>query len=411
MSQIAPASLRALGLAVSGGGDSMALMRLAQGWAGPRGVQLAVATVDHGLRAEAAAEAALVAKRAAALGLPHQILRWQGWSGSGNLQDAARQARKRLLSGWARAGRLDAVVLGHTLDDQAETLLMRLARGSGVEGLAAMAPCDQSHGMLWLRPMLGVPRAALRDYLRALSEYWVEDPSNHDTGFDRIKARQALAHLAPLGLGAARLAETADRMQQARDSLDYLAAQSAASGLRREHGDYLFDAAFLDALPTDTRNRLVARVLCVISGSGYRPRLRALMDALHARRTTLHGCLMTRNATTLRITREYNAVASCRTPVGEQWDGRWRLTPPPDASGAIETAQMQIRALGPDGLRHCGPKDDRLLPRASLLASPALWHDDTLIAAPLAGLARGWRAQPCEDWPFSPPAAIPAARL
>lgn len=411
MSQIAPASLRALGLAVSGGGDSMALLRLAQGWADPRGVRLCVATVDHGLRAQAAAEAALVAQRAAALGLPHKTLRWQGWSGHGNLQDAARQARKQLLSDWAQAGGLGAVALGHTQDDQAETLLMRLARGSGVEGLAAMAPCDQSHGMLWLRPLMGVPREALRDYLRGLSEHWIEDPSNQDTGFDRIKARQALAHLAPLGLGTARLAETAARMQQARDSLDYLAAQSAAACLRREYGDYLFDTDVLDALPADTRNRLVAGVLCAISGNAYRPRLRALQAALEARRATLHGCLMTRNASTLRITREYNAVAECRAPTGDLWDRRWRLTPPDDTPEAAATAGLQIRALGPDGMRQCGTQENRLLPHASLLASPALWQDDALIAAPLAGLGHGWRAQPCEDWPFSPLPATPAARL
>ena len=142
-----------LGVAVSGGGDSVALLLMLATVA--RGRPLAAVTVDHGLRPESGDEAAAVEALCAARGIPHATLRWNGWDGAGNLQDRARQARRTLIGAWARANGIGAVALGHTLDDQAETFLMRLARGSGVDGLSGMAPATRAEGVLWLRPLLG----------------------------------------------------------------------------------------------------------------------------------------------------------------------------------------------------------------------------------------------------------------
>lgn len=394
----AAAPIRQLGVAVSGGGDSMALLRLAHSWACQRDMTLHIATVDHGLRAQSAQEAAMVGRCAARLGLSHQTLDWRGWDGHGNLQDMARQARKHLLSGWAQQQSLDAVALGHTRADQAETLLMRLARGSGVEGLAAMPARDIAHGTTWLRPLLDMGRARLRDYLRALSEDWVDDPSNLDTSFDRVKARQALDLLAPLGLDMERLARTAERMRAATQSLDFLTDTLAAQILRVDHGDFIFDAGALDALPQDTRTRLVARALQAISGNPYRPRLDALTTALrNPSRTTLHGCMLARTKGQLRITREYNAVARTRAPLGSAWDGRWHLHHP---APLPKTAPLlHIAALGPTGADQCRPRDRWRLPYASLLASPAIWQDTTLVAAPLAMPDCGWQAKTRDLWP------------
>ncbi|WP_439560017.1 tRNA lysidine(34) synthetase TilS [Roseinatronobacter sp.] len=387
-----------LGVAVSGGGDSMALLRLAHNWAQQHDKTLMVATVDHGLRAASAREAAMVARCAARLGLRHDTLQWHGWDGRGNLQDNARQARKHLLSHWARTHALDAVALGHTRDDQAETFLMRLARGSGVEGLSGMAARDASYGTIWLRPLLATGRAALREYLRAIAQDWIEDPSNLDTRFDRIKARAALDHLAALGLDAQQLAQTAQRLRAARDSLDFLANAQATRILTLDHGDFMFDADALNALPQDTRTRLLARALQAISANPYRPRLDALQAALNTgTRATLHGCLLTRSKTHIRITREYNAVARTRAPLGNAWDSRWHISP---TGAPPEHAQdLHIAALGPAGADQCRPRDIWRLPYASLIASPAIWRGTTLIAAPLAMPDCGWQAETHHNWP------------
>ena len=198
-----------IGIAFSGGGDSTALMHLARDWA--RGRHLMVATVDHGLRAESAAEAVLCHRAAAGLGLPHATLLWQRGTEAGNLMAAARDARLRLLSGWAARNRLEAVLLGHTQDDQAETVLMRLARGSGVDGLAGMAPRRDAFAMTWLRPMLEVSRAELRDWLESRGIGWLDDPSNDNSDYDRVRIRKAdaaLAHIPVIFMTG--LSETAD---------------------------------------------------------------------------------------------------------------------------------------------------------------------------------------------------------
>ena len=140
------------------------------------------ATVDHGLRPGSGDEARQAGAAAQALGIPHEVLLWQR-AGSGNLMAAARDARLRLLSDWAHRHGLAAVVLGHTQDDQAETLMMRLNRGAGVDGLAAMAPLRAALGIRWLRPMLGLSRADLRHWLTARGIGWVDDPSNLNDDF------------------------------------------------------------------------------------------------------------------------------------------------------------------------------------------------------------------------------------
>ncbi|MEO0991213.1 MAG: tRNA lysidine(34) synthetase TilS, partial [Pseudomonadota bacterium] len=208
-----------LGLAVSGGGDSLAMAALASDWAVSVERPLFAVTVDHGLRPESASEAQSVGAFCREFGIAHDVVVWDEWAGRGNLQDAARQARKRLIGAWAKANGISHVATGHTLDDQAETVLLRLARGSGVDGLAAMAPQRVEARLTWHRPLLGARRTALRDYLSVNGIPWIDDPSNEDTRFDRVRVRQALAVLAPLGIEPEGLVATAARMARARHGL------------------------------------------------------------------------------------------------------------------------------------------------------------------------------------------------
>ncbi|WP_051930047.1 tRNA lysidine(34) synthetase TilS [Haematobacter missouriensis] len=385
-----PSSMPSLGLAVSGGGDSMALTWIAHRWARDRGVTLRLATVDHGLRPEAAKEAAEVAAFASRLGLSHDTLHWQGWDGRGNLQDAARRARRRLLSAWAAEQELGAVLIAHTADDQAETFLLRLARGSGVDGLSAMREARQEGGLLWLRPLLGVRREVLRDLLRTQGLGWAEDPSNADPRYDRVRMRQALPALGALGLTVERLSDTAARLAEARDALAVQAALAARLLLRVEAGDVLVDLAGLAAEPVEIRARLLSAALCWVSSAEYRPRRaaldRLLADLARGAGGTLHGCLVAERHGVARIGREPRAVLGLRRAAPGVWDHRWRVFGP-------DCDELEIGALGSAGLLQRPRWRESGLPRRTLLAQPALWQGQRLIAVPVLEPGGAWRAE------------------
>lgn len=373
---------------MSGGGDSIALLHLAV----DAGCTVHVATVDHGLREAAAAEAAGVAARCAALGLPHSILEWR-WNGRGNLADAARRGRQGLLADWARGAGLAAVVLGHTQDDVAETFLMRLARDAGVDGLAAMAARREVAGMVFLRPLLGVARAELRGWLLSRGLDWVEDPTNEDARFARVRARRAVAAMADAGVTAEQIAALAGRMADVRAALDSAVAEAAARVARLDRGDVILEALGLAQVPTEIRRRLMREAVMWVGSAEYGPRgaelERFIAAALEGRAATLGGCRMTPGRGRLRITREVRAVAGLEGPTDQLWDGRWHVTGPEkdgDFSG------LTIRALGAEGLAQMAGAEGVTMPRLSLLATPAIWRGEALVAAPLAGLGAGWSA-------------------
>ncbi len=384
-----------IGVAVSGGGDSMALLHLLADWARGHPCDLAVVTVDHGLRPEAAEEAALVQQTARNLSLPHDILRWTDADGdSGNLAARARTARLDLIAGWARQRGIPQVALAHTRDDQAETVLLRLARGSGVDGLSAMAPSrpDAARGVTWLRPLLQVRRDELRDELTRRDQPWAEDPSNADRRFDRVRARALLADPPLPGLEVDRLAETATRMAAARAVLADLAVTAAERLAGSEAGVLHLDAAGLAGLPDETRWRLLSGALCTLAGTAYRPRLSALQQAeaqaTAGRVATLHDCLLVPARGRLWITREPAALAPEPLPVG-LWDGRWKI------EGAFDP-EITVAPLGEPGLARFPQWREMGLPFAVAQALPGLWWDGDLLAAPAVPGARTgapqWRA-------------------
>ncbi|MEO6014711.1 MAG: tRNA lysidine(34) synthetase TilS, partial [Devosia sp.] len=190
-----------LGLAVSGGPDSLALMLMLAKWArGPLAPQLFVYTVDHGLRPEAAAEAAMVVREAEALGLPARALRWEGDKPSSGVQAAARTARYRLMAEAMEDDGVAILVTAHHLADQAETVLMRLAHGSGIEGLRGMDALSLVEGCEVYRPLLGLRPEVLREVVSDAGLAPANDPSNSDEDYERVRWRVMLPALEALGL-------------------------------------------------------------------------------------------------------------------------------------------------------------------------------------------------------------------
>ena len=401
-----------IGLAVSGGGDSMAMLALAHGWARVFGVRLWVVTVDHGLRAESASEAEMVARECDLLGHPHAILRWRG-DAQGNVMDAARRARLALIGKWS--GRLSHVAMAHTRDDVAETFLMRLARGAGVDGLAAMKstrriepetagpsvprpaewPPEASMpgaGFTLIRPCLGMGRAELRHYIRTLKVPWVDDPTNSDPDYERARVRAALPSVAEAGIDVAALADAARRLGRAREALERRASEAAERIARAPTaqgvptGDLHFDRDAFAALDRQTQVRLLAGALRWIAGGAYKPRaapLEALLDRLlSGGGGTLAGCEAGCDRSALWVTREHAAVAEVCAPAGDLWDERWRL------SGAA-TAGLDIRPLGDAGWRQVAEKPGDAPPHRRARALPALWDGDRLVASAHLGVGPG----------------------
>nr|WP_047995970.1 tRNA lysidine(34) synthetase TilS [Puniceibacterium sp. IMCC21224] len=422
-----------IGLAVSGGGDSMAMLTLAHNWSRVWGVRLWVVTVDHGLRPEAASEAAMVAAECGELGWPHATLRWH-WDGQGNVQDAARRARLNLIDRWRNG--IAHVLMAHTRDDLAETFLMRLGRGSGVDGLSAMQarrfvgsepgsgvellPEDvtQTHmppdgaypaeraenrnGFQVIRPCLDMRRAELRHYLTTLKGRWVEDPSNDDRGYDRVRMRQLLQNLDAEGLGAEVLSATATRLARARPALRARAAQvwteigtSVCAG-NTPLGDLQLDRDGLAKVEADTRLRLLAAALQYISTNSYRPRveaLEALLDKVQSGGAgTLHGCEIRANGAAIRVTREPRAVAAQRAVVGDGtlWDRRWKFF-------HNDFIGLTIRSLGEDGWGQCQEHNSNTPAFRYARALPSVWDGDRLVACDAMAVGPG---QTTTLWPM-----------
>jgi tRNA(Ile)-lysidine synthase len=250
-------------LAVSGGPDSMALLALAARWQHllPRVPAIAVATVDHGLRKASRAEARMVGDVAARLGLPHRRLVWQGEKPRTGLQAAARAARYALLARYAGRIGAEVVLTAHSEDDQAETLLLRLAAGSRIDGLAAMRPQSDRGGWQLGRPLLGIARARLRATCLAQALPFVDDPSNADPAFARVRLRSLLPALAGEGLTARRLAEFASHAATVSEALDVRAAAVARDLAATSLPAGPFDFTGIAGEPAEIRYRLLLRLI------------------------------------------------------------------------------------------------------------------------------------------------------
>jgi tRNA(Ile)-lysidine synthase len=296
------ASCPVLILAVSGGPDSTALMLLAARWrkARKRGPKLIAVTVDHGLRKEAKHEAAAVGRLAKKLGIAHRILRWAGKKPKTGLQEAARQARYRLLAGAARKAGAAHILTAHTRDDQAETVLIRLSRGSGMSGLRAMAristvPGDSERAIMLVRPLLDVAKARLVATLRAAKIPFADDPSNRDPRFTRARLRELMGDLAREGLDAYRLSALARRLKRA-DAAIEVAVDRASRDLVVEMAApvrLVMEANRFAELPAEIALRLIGRL---VGGQGDEgpvelAKLEALMAALAAAQETGKGRL------------------------------------------------------------------------------------------------------------------------
>lgn len=357
MAPLGPFEARPLvAVAVSGGADSLCLALLAHDWVRERGGQVLALTVDHGLRPEAAAEAARVGEWLAARGIAHHVLRWHGAKPDADIQAEARAARYRLLQEWCAAHGVLHLLLAHHRDDQAETLLLRLARGSGVDGLSAMAPVSEMFSLRLLRPLLGTPRARLAATLAACGQEWVEDPSNRNPAYARVRLRNLMPVVAAEGMSAERLAATARRLGRARAALEHAVAEAAARWVEVHGAGYaVVEPAAFRSVPEDVGLRLLARLVQAVGGADHPPReerVCALYERLRGCAgvsATLAGCRVLPWRGRFLVCRECGRMAPplALVPGAEMmWDGRFRLRVAEDAPGGLSLGGLGAEGWG-----------------------------------------------------------------
>jgi tRNA(Ile)-lysidine synthase len=303
----------ALVLAVSGGPDSTALLYLMARWRASRrpGPNMIAVSIDHGLRPESRHEAAAVKRLSERLGVEHRTMRWSGAKPSTGIQEAARAARYRLLRNAARRAKARCVLTAHTLDDQAETVLFRMARGSGLAGLCGMArtipiddvaagfgqpidaarsahdreAVDRSNRALLVRPLLDVPKARLIATLQEVGITYADDPSNVDPRFARSRLRRLMPALAEEGLTPqclVRLARRARRSEAAHEAVVDWAARRL--GLGADSRKVKLSTTVWGEFPAEIALRLLGRAVGTIGTEGpvEFAKLEALSEALGA---------------------------------------------------------------------------------------------------------------------------------
>lgn len=392
-------------VAISGGSDSLALLMLAHAFLNGAGTPLLAVTVDHQLRADAALEAQAVAAFCKAHGIQHRTMVWEGDKPATGIIAAAREARYGLLAQAARDIGAKIILVGHTLDDQAETVAMRLARNEGA-GLAGMAPATLFDGDIWIvRPLLGTRRQALRDYLSARGLAWFDDPSNDNPKFERVRTRQAMEEEVRHNLIDRAATSAEDRVRVSSQAARLVEAYTScpSPGLIRIEHEFFAD---------ESKGSLKAfrALLATVGGTPHLPdeeRATDLFRRIAERnflRATLSRAVVNARKPAVFLLREARDLPdAARIAADDVWDGRWRVghgpvgeepkPSPADLDPKIAPSSLVRAALGtlpPQTIApHCGPV---VAPYARFL--PAF---DLDLAAALASLV-GATSVPHSPW-------------
>ena len=378
-----------IAVAVSGGPDSLALTILADQWARQQSGRLAALTVDHRLRHESAEEARIVGVWLAARGIGHEVLVWSDPKPATGIQEAAREARYRLLAEWCRAQGCLHLLTAHHREDQAETYLIRNRAGSGIDGLAGMSAVREIAGLRLVRPLLGVPKARLVALLDAEGQPFMSDPSNRNPMFERARLRLDTDAVDIERLTAA----LRDHGQQRIAREAELGRLLATAVTLHPAGFAVIDPLELGDVEADLAERLLGRIALCIGGAAYPlrrervSRLRAGLEEQPERARTLGGCRFVPWRRRLLVLRELSAAAPpVRVVSGTEgaaplWDRRFAVSGPRRAS-----SPLTFGYLGQSGMR--SNAEDGALPPVIHPVLPALWDESGLIAVPHLGYFR-----------------------
>ena len=381
-------------VAVSGGPDSMALALLAHAWASRRGGQAWALTVDHGLRPESAEEVRTVAGWLAARGIPHQGLVWAGDKPRTGIQEAAREARYRLLAGWCRERGCLHLMTAHHREDQAETYLIRRRARSGVDGLAGMSTVRELDGCRLVRPLLGVTRARLAALLALQGQPFLRDPSNENPAYERSRLRLEPDLLDSSGVDAA-VTQSREHGRLRVEREHVLHGWLALHAMLHPAGFGMLDAIVLGASDPELAERALARIAASVGGASYRLRrirvagLRAGLSTAPERARTLGGCRFVPWRERILVLRE---LAAAEPPIRLEprgsllWDGRFRLSSAPTGDRAFTVGYLG--QLGAAALPRTEANTASDPPRLVHPVLPAFWDSEGVAAVPALGWLR-----------------------
>jgi len=394
-----------LAAAVSGGADSLALCLLADRWCRNRGGRLVALTVDHGLRTESLSEAAQVQSWLSARNIPHETLTWTGPKPGHGVQAAARAARYELLAAACRRRGIRHLLLGHQLEDQAETFLLRLGMHSGVDGLAGMPAVRAWQRLRVIRPLLAFPKTRLEATCRAAGQPWIDDPSNQSEHFTRVRLRRVLTTLIDAGISPTAIVASMAKLGAVRSHLESETDQLLAATVRHfPEGWLVLSPTPLREAPRLLAGRVLQRSLQGISGRTYPVRsdacerlLTAVLSAADGEQLaarTLAGCrILTAShgdkdgeaGAGILICREAGAIPATPVPLIEPiwWDRRFHIQPINPGSSDDTLRVAPILGIGRAHLVELtGLAALQTLPAPILSTLPGLWHKDRLIGLP-----------------------------
>ncbi|MBL4740763.1 MAG: tRNA lysidine(34) synthetase TilS [Sneathiella sp.] len=402
-----------IAIAVSGGSDSIALCLLAQKWCEKKSVKLVGLTVDHGLRAEAALEAQDVKLWLQKYGIEHHTLKWAGPYPDAGIQQAARHARYDLISEKCRALRVQYVLLGHQLEDQLETLLLRLSKGSGVQGLAAMDLVSERGAISLVRPLLTLARADLRLYLTENNQEWIDDPSNESPIYTRTKLGAVLKQIVTLpGSSMASVALGSKRLQRADRALEKITSDFLSSLVVISPFGYVsFPENFHKNMPEEIGIRFLERIFMYVRGGNGRPVLMSLeklftdiCNSSIVSAATLAGCQLKKTKNSWIVCREPGRkglpVLGFESDPSILWDDRFLVVDHRAENESSEGNSFTVQKIGDDGWKILANSEfldnNLVLPNIVKKNLPAIWLGDKLAAAPLfsyysgvMGIAKG----------------------
>ncbi len=369
-----------LGLAVSGGSDSLAMLYICNDWALKNEVKLHCITVDHKLRSESAKEAKSVADHCSRLGINHEIVEWKHKENiGGNLSDLARSARYELIDKWRKE--LSFVLVGHTQNDQIETFLMNLKRGSGIEGMKGMPlSFKRPEGYYILRPLIHSSRKSLQQILQEKNINWVSDPSNLNEDFERISQRKTWEILKSNGFSESRIELSVAHMRRAHDAFKQVLPIQFRQIGKQELTDLLWDYNAFVALPEEFKLRLISSAVMWNGNLHYRPRFKAVLDVLNniveKKTTVLGGAIFYHHAGKIRITTEFNALKNntVNCSLGSVWRNIWEVK--------REIKNGHIAPIGINGNDQLSKRQRSSMPYRSRIIQPGIFLKERLLLAP-----------------------------